>query len=140
MTNARPLFHSELTALPAIDQRWSSGGCASYPAMDADIEALAGRFLRSVFDAAPYLTRLARRRSHILRAGMTQSPDVMLESCLEAVRLAGEASVDIAALDTALRQAKADMHLSVALADLCGRWSVIETTQAVTRFADAAVT
>jgi glutamate-ammonia-ligase adenylyltransferase len=139
MTDARPLLHAKLTALPKIDPQWSTGGCAQYPDLDADIDAVAGDFLRSVFDASPYLTRLARRRPDILRDGMNQPPEVMLRNCLAAVSQAGERSADIPALETALRQAKADMHLLVALADLCRRWSVTQAVQAVTQFADAAV-
>jgi glutamate-ammonia-ligase adenylyltransferase len=139
MTDARPLLHAKMIDLPPIDPRWSSGGCAHYPDLDIDVDASAGAFLRRVFDASPYLTRLARRRPGILRDGMSQSPDVMLEGCLDAVRQAGEGSADIASLDEALRQAKADMHLLVALADLSARWSVTQAIQAVTRFADAAV-
>ena len=131
MTDARPLLHAKLTALPKIDPQWSTGGCAQYPDLDADIDAVAGDFLRSVFDASPYLTRLARRRPDILRDGMNQPPEVMLRNCLAAVSQAGERSADIPALETALRQAKADMHLLVALADLCRRWSVTQAVQAV---------
>ncbi len=39
----------------------------------------------------------------------------------------------------ALRRAKRETHLAIALADLSGAFDVAATTQALTRFADAAV-
>jgi len=98
-----------------------------------------GSFLDGVFEAAPYLRRLASRRAETLEACWKLSPDALLARTIDAARQAGKTSADMAALDQALRHLKADMHLIVGLADLSGMWSVRDVTRAVTRFADAAV-
>ena len=96
-------------------------------------------FLLSVFEAAPYIARLAQRRPATLAACLTQDPETLVEHAIANARTAGSAAPDVAALDAALRQAKADIHLVVALADLAGVWQVDAVTAAMTRFADGAV-
>ncbi len=96
-------------------------------------------FLLGVFDAAPYLGRLAQRRPATLAACATADPDTLIDTAIDNLRIAGEAAPDKAALDAALRAAKADAHLVIALADLAGRWRVDQVTAALTRLADAAV-
>jgi [glutamine synthetase] adenylyltransferase / [glutamine synthetase]-adenylyl-L-tyrosine phosphorylase len=96
-------------------------------------------FLLGVFDAAPYLGRLAQRRPATLAACATATPEALIDAAIDNLRIAGEAAPDKTALDAALRAAKADAHLVIALADLAGRWRVEEVTAALTRLADAAV-
>jgi glutamate-ammonia-ligase adenylyltransferase len=137
MSEPAPLLADGLVALPGLQP----GGCSHLfePLPDALAACGARAFLDTVFQAAPYLARLASRRPETLAAGLTASPEELLERAIQSARLAGARSDDVAALDLALRDAKADMHLIVALADLAGAWSLRHVTQAVTRFADAAV-
>lgn len=102
-------------------------------------DASARVFLDSVFACAPYLARLAQRRPETLASLSRLDAEAALELTLSAVREAGRSAVDVDTLDRCLRQAKADMHLITALADLSGDWPVMRLTEAVTRFADAAV-
>lgn len=97
-----------------------------------------GAFLDAVFAAAPYLARSAARRPATLQALGEQSPENLLERALDAARAAG-ALEDEADVLRALRQAKADMHLTVALADLAGAWPLETVTRALSDFADASV-
>lgn len=96
-------------------------------------------FLDTVFDTAPYIARLGQRRPATLAACATEPPDNLIDHAIDNARIAGEAAPDVEALDRALRQAKADAHLVIALADLAGVWDVDRVTAAMTRFADAAV-
>jgi glutamate-ammonia-ligase adenylyltransferase len=109
---------------------------------DADqLEALAPArgFLESVFAHAPYLGRLAQRRRETLLALTQGTVSHVVDSAIAVAFEAAQTAPDIAAFDTALRRAKADMHLAVGLGDLAGALPLSQVTGEVTRFADAAV-
>ena len=116
-----PLLHADLPVPPGRD----GGRCAHIlDGMDAGVRVPltpARDFLLSVFDAAPYLGRLAQRRTATLAACATATPDALIDAAIDNLRVAGEAAPDKAALDAALRAAKADAHLVIALADLAGK-------------------
>lgn len=94
--------------------------------------------LDAVFAAAPYLGRLAARRCETLQRLAGTAPETIIAEACQAAREAGRLE-DEAAVMAALRQAKADLHLTVALADLAGAFSLEETVTAISDFADAAV-
>jgi glutamate-ammonia-ligase adenylyltransferase len=119
MTDETPLLTDALPALPG--------------------RAAGGRFVDSVFSLSPYLARLADRRPDTLKTAYNSGPVHLVERIIGAVHAAGRECTNIADLDTALREAKADLHLIVALADLARLWSVSAVTLAVSQFADAAV-
>lgn len=104
----------------------------------AALEAWGGQagFLDAVFAAAPYLGRLASRRPHTLRRLAVEAPETILAEANAAARGAGSGPDTAPAI---LRQTKADMHLVTALADLAGAFSLEDTVNAVSDFADAAV-
>ena len=126
------LLTPDLPALPGS----MAGQCEHlFAGLPQDVQAtIAGvrPFLDSVFAAAPYLGRLAQRRPEGLALCVRDSADERLEAVIAAARAIGAEAADIASLDAGLRQAKADMHLLVALADLAGRWDVAQVTGAVT--------
>ena len=108
---------------------------------EAQLAALAPArgFLESVFAHAPYLGRLAQRRRETV-LGLTAGPvSTVVDRAIADAFAAAQNAPDIAAFDTALRRAKADMHLAVGLGDLAGALPLSQVTGAVTRFADAAV-
>src|SRR5579871_5191740 len=90
-----------------------------------------------VADHSPYLWSLVAddpaRFLRLLRA----APEATLDALVAA--LESRRDEDEAALMHALRRAKQESALLVALADLGGVWDVPEATEALTRFADAAV-
>ncbi|WP_417498046.1 bifunctional [glutamine synthetase] adenylyltransferase/[glutamine synthetase]-adenylyl-L-tyrosine phosphorylase [Maricaulis sp.] len=133
------LLTPDLPALPGS----MAGQCEHlFAGLPQDVQtaiAAVRPFLDSVFAAAPYLGRLAQRRPEGLALCVRDSADERLEAVIAAARAIGAEAADIASLDAGLRQAKADMHLLVALADLAGRWDVAQVTGAVTAFAGAAV-
>ncbi|HXT07015.1 MAG TPA: bifunctional [glutamine synthetase] adenylyltransferase/[glutamine synthetase]-adenylyl-L-tyrosine phosphorylase [Roseiarcus sp.] len=95
------------------------------------------RLLAAIRDHSTYLaTLIDEDRARALRL-LAAPPGDAIEAVvagLDAARFADEAEAK-----RALRRAKRDTHLAVALADLSGRFDVAETTAALTRFADAAV-
>jgi glutamate-ammonia-ligase adenylyltransferase len=95
-------------------------------------------FLDAVFAAAPYLGRLAAQRRETLQRLADTSPEAVIAGACVAAREAGRLD-DEAAVMAALRQAKADLHLTTALADLAGAFSLEQTVVAISDFADAAV-
>ncbi len=104
------------------------------------LEAWSGRedFLDAVLAASPYLGRLAARRPRTLARLASDSPEILTdEACAVALEAGG--LDDAEAVMAALRRAKADLHLTAALADLSGAWTLRDMTAAISRFADAAV-
>lgn len=95
-------------------------------------------FLDAVFAAAPYLGRLAAQRAATLQRLATTPPEEVIAQTCAAARQAGLLDEE-AAVMAALRRAKADLHLTVALADLAGAFSLEQTVEAISDFADAAV-
>jgi glutamate-ammonia-ligase adenylyltransferase len=94
--------------------------------------------LAPVFAAAPYLASLAIRDPERLGRLLAQAPDAALAAILAQTDAAAKSS-DLEASAARLRQLKADLHLLTALADLGGVWRLADVTDALSRFADAAV-
>jgi glutamate-ammonia-ligase adenylyltransferase len=112
-------------ALPAEAARLLSG-LGAVPA-DADADAIARAWAH-----APYLRGLLRRRDTALATYLADGPDTVVARAL--------AAIDSADADgTVLREAKADVALVVALADLSGRWPLEKVTAALSDLADRAI-
>ena len=134
-----PVLHEGLIPLPGRKPGRYGHVFEALPEETQEAVAPARAFLDTVFDTAPYLARLAQRRPATLAACATEPPDTLIGHAVDNARIAGRAAPDVAALDRALREAKADAHLITGLADLAGGWDVDHVTGAMTRFADAAV-
>jgi len=94
--------------------------------------------LAPIFGASPYLAALATRQPHRLHRVLVNPPASSLENLLAAAAACG-ADLDFAAGGAQLRRLKGDLHLLAAIADLGGVWALADVTQALSRFADAAV-
>lgn len=139
VTELTPTLPAGLAPLPGRAPGKAGHVLAALPdTVQAAIAPVAG-FLDTVFTAAPYLARLAQRRPDTLMACASETPDRLMAMAIDNLRIAGAGAPDIAALDTALRQAKSDAHLVTALADLAGVWDVRAVTRAMTELADAAL-
>ena len=101
----------------------------------APLLAQAWRALAPVFAASPYLASLAVRAPGRLKAALERAPEASLQAALAGAYSAAEATEG----SILLRRLKGDVHMLVALADLGGVWSLDEVTDALSRFADAAV-
>lgn len=99
-------------------------------------------FLAGVFASSPYLARLIRQNTEILdkimaRAGEDPVADIVAGAFEKAEQARLADSQD--GLMAGLRKGKDQIALGLALADCAGLWSVEATTQALSRYADAAV-
>jgi [glutamine synthetase] adenylyltransferase / [glutamine synthetase]-adenylyl-L-tyrosine phosphorylase len=96
-----------------------------------------GDLALALADHSPYLWRLVvedpRRLARLLSAPPEDSLDALLSS------VAARRDDEEAELMSALRRAKHESALLVALADLGGAWDLNEVIEALTRFADCAV-
>ena len=93
--------------------------------------------LLGLADHSPYLWTLAAEDPARLARLLSHPPKQTLEALV--ATLDGRRDDDEPALMQALRLAKRESALLIALADIGGAWDVVETTEALTRFADAAV-
>jgi [glutamine synthetase] adenylyltransferase / [glutamine synthetase]-adenylyl-L-tyrosine phosphorylase len=93
--------------------------------------------LLGLADHSPYLWALVREDPERLVRLMKRPPGQSLEAVVRA--LSSRRDEHEADLMTALRRAKRESALLVALADIGGVWDVNAATEALTRFADAAV-
>jgi len=113
----------ERLSASAAEGGWSAMLEAAWPA------------LAPVFAASPYLFGLARRWPDMLRAVLSDAPEVRLEDiAARTIALTGGADD----MRSPLRRLKAELHLLTALADLGGIWDLDQVTGALSRFADVA--
>lgn len=94
--------------------------------------------LSAAFGASPYLARTLRRRAGA--AGFLERPfaDIVAEACRR-IGEAGRQADDEATLWRALRDAKADAHAAIALADVAGDWPLETVTAGLSDLADDAL-
>ncbi|MGB7432906.1 MAG: bifunctional [glutamine synthetase] adenylyltransferase/[glutamine synthetase]-adenylyl-L-tyrosine phosphorylase [Ahrensia sp.] len=99
------------------------------------------QFLGSVLSTSPYLAGLAATRAPLLQTLLSQSLDATFKACLSGITTHDdEGSLRTeAALMARLRQAKADGHLLIALADLAGFDNVADTTDRLSQLAQRAL-
>src|ERR1700733_7178001 len=93
--------------------------------------------LLGLADHSPYLWTLAQEDPARLVRLLKGSPGASLDSLVQT--LLSRRDENEADLMPALRRAKREAALLVALADVGGVWDVVAATEALTRFADAAV-
>ena len=107
----------------------------------AELQSLANEpgvraLLLALADHSPFLWQLATANASRLKRCLETAPAACLETCLAALEEAcGQASSE-AAIMRALRLAKQETALLVALADLGGVFDVIAATEALSRAAD----
>jgi len=93
--------------------------------------------LLGLADHSPYLWTLVKEDPARLIRLLRRPPGESLDALIEA--LAGRRDEDEAELMATLRRAKRESALLIALGDIGGVWDVVAATEALTRFADAAV-
>jgi glutamate-ammonia-ligase adenylyltransferase len=93
--------------------------------------------LLGIADHSPYLWTLSTEDPARLARLLSRPPKETLDGLV--AMLEARRDDDEASLMRALRRAKRESALLIALADIGGAWDVVETTGALTRFADAAV-
>ncbi|HZT17904.1 MAG TPA: bifunctional [glutamine synthetase] adenylyltransferase/[glutamine synthetase]-adenylyl-L-tyrosine phosphorylase [Dongiaceae bacterium] len=92
--------------------------------------------LNAVFGNSPFLSQLMESEPGIVEAFLAQDPSAVLADLVAGLAVHG-ADGDPARVMRALRQARRRVALLVALADICGQWSLEQVTEALASFADA---
>ena len=95
--------------------------------------------LLGLADHSPYLWRLVAAESARLVRLLARDPEESLADCLATLAARCDAATDDAEVMSALRAAKQESHLLIALADIGGVWDVVDVTRALSAFADTAV-
>src|SRR5215472_2661308 len=93
--------------------------------------------LTAAFGNSPFLSRLAIREHGVLRDILRQPADVVARAGARALLAANAESAERAM--SALRVAKRQAALTVALADISRNWDVDRVTLALSQFADCCV-
>jgi len=101
---------------------------------DKDVRHL----LASIHGNSPHLTRILRRHPDWLPRLLAGAPEAALAGLIDRLYAAATQATQ-PELMTALRNARSEAALLIAMADLCGVWELDEVTGALTSFADAAV-
>lgn len=96
------------------------------------------RLLTAVFANSPYLCRAALREPAALTALFSQGPESVLDGACRKALDVGE-TADLQTAMTALRRAKTQTALTVAVCDIAGHCTLEQVTTALARFADAAL-
>jgi [glutamine synthetase] adenylyltransferase / [glutamine synthetase]-adenylyl-L-tyrosine phosphorylase len=138
-----PLWQRIRTAPQLSDARRAESRLAEFLARPegAEMQTLAGRsnvraLLLALADHSPFLWRLATADVLRLRRCFETAPEACLDACLGAFEEAAVDAADEAAIMRALRLAKQETALLIALADLGGAFDVIAATEALSRAAD----
>ncbi len=93
--------------------------------------------LLGVADHSPYLWALLSEDPARAARLLLETPEISLDALIAAI--AAARCSEEGELMRALRRAKRESALLIALADIGGVWDLVATTEALTRFADAAV-
>ena len=114
------------------------------PSLSAFMRALAedssgNRLLASLFGNSPYLTQCCLREPDLLRRLLQQGPEATFADVEEGLNRHLAAAAERPAVMRALRIAKRRIALLVAIADIAGWWVLEQVTDALSRFADAAL-
>ncbi len=123
-----------LEAAPVVDD---PAAAAQRLVSLGDIPEQARALILGVAHHSPYLRALIGENPARALRLLSTPPEASLEALVE--NLTGARFADEAAIQCALRRAKREAHLLIALADIGGVWNVVEATEALSRFADAAV-
>ena len=139
-TLAERLIGAPRLSAPAEAQRRLASLVETPSAADLAPELGRGRtrdVLLGLADHSPYLWALIKQDPARLARLLRNPPDKSLGGVVRA--LAERRDDEEAELMAALRRAKSESALLIALADIGGVWDLVQATEALTRFADAAV-
>ena len=117
-------------------ERWRAAMAESpNPGGDASAGIDPEALLAALFGNSPFLTEIAFAEPDVIRGFLADGPD----QAFEAILREKPADRRRTALMAHLRRTRRRVALLVALADISGVWPLSKVTEALTRFADAAV-
>jgi len=126
-------------------ERWNEGVLLMNDKRLADAAADIGaggtgsKFLRGLFSASPYLTRLALRDQAIATQILTEGPDGVLVEVMTRLLALEPTELRTSHLMTLLRVAKRHAALAIGLADVMGVWDLERVVQGLSDLADQAI-
>jgi glutamate-ammonia-ligase adenylyltransferase len=136
-----PLFE-RVTAAPRLrDAKLARGRLADLGGALDDLLAQKGfaALVEGIAEHSPYLWRLIAADPQRFLRLVREDPADAVARCLASTRLHTRAMTDADDVMAALRHAKQEAALVIALADIGGLWDVMRVTQALTQFADCMV-
>ncbi len=143
-SGALPLWRRLRTAPQLSDTPRAESRLAEFLStpMGAQLQSLAEEpcvraLLLALADHSPFLWRLATANASRLLRCLETAPEARLDACLAALARDGSLAESDAAIMRALRLARQETALLIALADLGGAFDVIAATEALSRAADA---
>ena len=144
MTGEHSLLQAVRTAPITLDEGPAASRMKELLEASPDLARLLKRgtaydLLAGLADHSPYLWRLASADTDRLLRLLKSSPDASLQDCLLRLAAAAREAPDDVSIMRSLRHAKQEAALLIALADIGGVWDVLAVTDALTRFADSAV-
>ncbi|TNE57632.1 MAG: bifunctional [glutamine synthetase] adenylyltransferase/[glutamine synthetase]-adenylyl-L-tyrosine phosphorylase [Alphaproteobacteria bacterium] len=96
-------------------------------------------FLTCLLGNSPYLTRLVKRHVGEFLAFCQTTPDDAFDRLLQEAEAQLSTLTEMSDVMAHLRLLKAKSALLIAMADIAGHWSLMETTRALTRLADSSL-
>jgi glutamate-ammonia-ligase adenylyltransferase len=137
-----PLFTNVHTAPQLSDAKAAREKLAELAGGPLDLALTEPRFaalIAGIADHSPYLWRLISADPERLARLAQEDPSASLERILATARAQTRSAADDHEAMAALRRAKQEAALVIALADIGGLWDVMRVTQALTQFADCMV-
>ena len=134
-----PAPYDEARVAREMEDLEAAAGAKGDPALTAILaDAGARHLIRSVFGNSPFLGRIIRLHPDWLPRLLNRTPEDAMDDLLARAAAARdlEKQADVMA---ALRLAKAEAALLIAMADITGTWPLEKVTGALTDFADTAV-
>ncbi len=137
-----PLFTKVHAAPQLSDANAAREKLAELAGGPLDVALAEPRFaalIAGIADHSPYLWRLISADPERLARLAQEDPSASLERILATARAQTRSAADDHEAMAALRRAKQEAALVIALADIGGLWDVMRVTQALTQFADCMV-
>lgn len=134
-----PAPYDEARVAREMEDLEAAAGAKGDPALTAIMaDAAARHLIRSVFGNSPFLGRIIRLHPDWLPRLLNRTPEEAMDDLLARAAAARELEKQ-ADVMAALRLAKAEAALLIAMADITGTWPLETVTGALTDFADMAV-
>ena len=136
--SAAPVLSDRKAALKRVADLRGDCGAAQHAAALLD-EPRVRALLAGLADHSPFLWQLASRDAPRLLRLLASEPGAHFDALLARLTADCAAMSDVGAVMRALRRARAEVALLIALCDIGGLWALEDVTSRLTRFADAAV-
>jgi glutamate-ammonia-ligase adenylyltransferase len=98
-----------------------------------------GSLLEAIFANSPFLTRCVLMDMGFFAELLSDGPQAAVDRAIRGLAAETTGTTDRKRIMAGLRHARSQVALAVGLADITGLWTVAQVTEALSRFADAAL-